>query len=119
MERCPSGCAVEVEKKEIAEVVMSVDIIIKAINEKRFLSVSYDGGLRKIAPCCYGKGTNNQELLRCWQESGFSQSGTLPAWRLMTVAKMQNIQLLDDIFSIPPGYNANGDKAIPDVIAKI
>lgn len=49
------------------------DNIVKAINEKRLLSVFYDGGERKIAPCCYGNGSRGQKLLRCWQVSGFSQ----------------------------------------------
>lgn len=94
-------------------------VIIKAINEKRLLSVFYDGGERKIAPCCYGNGRKGQELLRCWQISGFSQSGEIPAWKLMTVEKMQNVQILDESFTTPAGYDTAGDKTIPHVIAKI
>lgn len=95
------------------------DNIVKAINEKRLLSVFYDGGERKSAPCCYGNGSRGQKLLRCWQVSGFSQSGNVPAWKLMSVEKMQNINILDEGFTTPDGYNPAGDKAIPHVIAKI
>ncbi len=37
----------------------------------------------------------------------------------MSVEKMQNINILDEGFTTPDGYNPAGDKAIPHVIAKI
>lgn len=98
---------------------MVADVIVKAIDEKRVLSIFYDGGVRKVAPCCYGNGKKGQALLRCWQISGFSRSGNVPAWKLMSVEKIQNVQILDENFNIPDGYNHAGDKAIPNVIAKI
>jgi len=96
------------------------ETIVQAIQGRKLLSVWYNGGTRLIEPHCYGLGKAGQELLRCYQVSGYSSSNQPTGWKLMTASNLQSIMSVDRTASSPrPGYNPNGDKAIPTVYAMI
>lgn len=91
-----------------------------AIRSRQVLRISYGGGERIIEPHCCGYGSKNQGLLRCFQVSGFSQSGKPHDWKLMRVDEIDSCTPTGDTFEGErPGYNPLGDKAIPRVVAKL
>lgn len=94
--------------------------IVQAIANRRVLSIHYNGGARIIEPHCYGLGSSGQELLRCFQVSGHSNSNTPTGWKLMTASNIRNISSQGDTFPGPrPGYNPNRDPAIPTIYGKL
>jgi len=96
-----------------------MQIIIDAIHQKRVLKLWYGGGDRLIEPHCYGMGREGQGLLRCFQISGFSSSNAPFAWKLLTVAEIQDPSLTDQTFPTPrTDYNPQ-DKAMARVIAAL
>ncbi len=94
-------------------------ILADAIEKMMVLEIEYNGGFRIIEPHCYGKGAKGQELLRCYQLSGHSNSGKM-GWKLMRVEDINHMNSTGNSFSSPrEGYNPNGDKAIPTVFAML
>jgi len=94
-------------------------MLANAIEKMMVLEIEYNGGTRIIEPHCYGEGTKGQELLRCYQTSGYSESGKM-GWKLMRVEDIGHMGPTGDSFSRPrEGYNPNGDKAIPTVFAML
>lgn len=86
--------------------------IVAAIREARVLRVHYGGGERLIEPHCYGRGSEGQELLRCFQVSGHSNSGQPFGWKLFSVRGLRVIELTTEVFDTPrTDYNPD-DKAM-------
>lgn len=48
--------------------------------------------------------------LDAFQYDGFSKTGNLPAWRIFTLSKIENLQISDEKFEIADGYDVNSDK---------
>jgi hypothetical protein len=71
--------------------------IRRAIFERRMLSFTYDGQSRLAEPHDYGRLKDLDRVL-CYQVSGGSNSGTLPAWRLFEVSRMLDLKLSDQHF---------------------
>ena len=79
-----------------------------AIQAKRIIAFYYDGGLRKIEPYCHGVAKKDNEVLRAFQISGYSRSGSQIGLKLFSVSKISNLKILDEIFqSIKHDYNPN------------
>ena len=97
------------------------EMIIKAIQERLLLSFDYEGLTRLVQPAAYGTTTDGRPSLRACQIGGASSSGTLPAWRLFKVSRMQNMAFSGvggfSSFALP-GYR-RGDKALRVVFAEI
>jgi len=98
---------------------MSMETVVQAIQEHRTLSLNYNGGMRIVEPHCCGYGSSGQGLLRCWHVSGHSLSEQGPGWRLFTVAEISNCSIGEPPEGTRPHYNPAGDKAIPQVVAKL
>jgi hypothetical protein len=78
-------------------------VIAQSILEKRRLRFSYHGRTRLAEPQCYGVGAKGTELLRVHQIEGGGQREPL-----FDVAKMQDLVLLDEVFTRPgPNYTRN------------
>jgi hypothetical protein len=78
-------------------------VIAQSILEKRRLRFSYHGRTRLAEPQCYGVGAKGTELLRVHQIEGGAQREPL-----FDVAKMQDLVLLDEVFTRPgPNYTRN------------
>jgi predicted DNA-binding transcriptional regulator YafY len=99
---------------------MNIELIKKAIGEKRLLRFNYDNAQRIVEPHAVGYDNKNQLKMRAYQVGGFSSSGTIPDWRIYKVDEMSMVEVLDQFFeSARPGYNYLGDKAIPQMVSKI
>jgi len=80
--------------------------ICKAIQDRRQLQISYDGGKRVIEPYVYGA-CEARELLRAYQLSGFSRSRKR-GWKLFRVEDIAELKVLKKRFVAPhEGYMRN------------
>jgi len=93
--------------------------ICKAIREKRILTFMYDGHPRVVEPHCYGLTRTGKEAIRCYQTGGTGVKPDVTPWHLMTVAKMMNLQILEDSFSTTrPGYK-RGDEHMTTIFEQL
>jgi hypothetical protein len=90
------------------------DVLMRAIEQKRRMRFSYNGKTRLVEPQCYGIGTRGTELLRVHQLHGGQQREPL-----FDVAKISDLELLDDVFARPgPNYKKN-DSAMKTIFAQL
>ncbi len=85
--------------------IMSVDatvdrVIRAAIADKRLLAFRLDGLERIAEPHDYGV-RNGRPMLFVYQLEGGSRSGRLPDWRLVTVANVSHVRMLERTFGGP------------------
>jgi hypothetical protein len=85
--------------------------IIDAITELRALELRYNGYTRTVEPHAYGRDKSGDEILRCFQTGGGSQSGERVGWKLLKVADAYTIHKLQQSFSQHAEYKRN-DKAM-------
>ena len=74
------------------------EIIIEAIKNKKIIECTYKDELRVVEPYTYGLSSKDNDILRVYQIDGGSTSSDKLGWRLLTVDKMININVLDDDF---------------------
>ncbi|MCA0348730.1 MAG: WYL domain-containing protein [Bacteroidetes bacterium] len=82
--------------------------IIEAIENQNVIEFYYDGELRVVEPHCYGVSKAGNDVLRAFQVDGYSSSNKM-WWRMYTLSKMQQIQIVEDTFSSRNDYK-RGDK---------
>lgn len=85
--------------------------VIQAIRDRKVLELRYHGYSRIVEPHAYGRDKDGDEILRCYQTSGGSESGERIGWKLLKVREVFSLHLTKDIFSIRPEYKRN-DKAM-------
>lgn len=88
--------------------------IVQSIHQKRRLRFAYNGRIRVVEPQCYGIGRKGTELLRAHQLEG----GREPE-PLFNVAKMTNLEVLDDSFASPGPHYRKNDSAIEVIFAQL
>lgn len=90
-----------------------VKIICDAIVTRKTLYLYYDGGYRLVEPYCHGVSTALNEVLCCYQVSGYSESNKPEDWKLFNVTKMENIRIDETPFrGNRLGYNPNDSRMI-------
>jgi hypothetical protein len=88
--------------------------IVHSIRQRRRLRFSYNGRIRLVEPQCYGIGRKGTELLRAHQLEGGKEPEPL-----FNVAKIANLEVLDESFTSPgPNYRKN-DSAIEVIFAQL
>ena len=93
--------------------------ITQAIREMKLISLTYKGINRVVEPHAYGLSAKGNELLRCYQVQGSHTSIKQHDWDLLTVSKIENLNVLSDGFaSARPDYKKN-DKHIPTIYAQL
>ncbi|KAI5912446.1 MAG: hypothetical protein JSR40_06115 [Proteobacteria bacterium] len=92
--------------------------ITQAITEKRVLELRYHGYFRIVEPHAYGRDKYGDEILRCYQRSGGSESGESVGWKLLKVREVFSLQLTKDTFVARPEYRRN-DKALAYVFSQL
>ena len=87
-------------------------VICDAINNRSILKFHYDGQNRVVEPHAHGISTADNEVLRCYQVGGGSNSGEVPGWKMMTVNKISSLIVTENNFTGPrPGYR-KGDRGM-------
>ena len=92
-------------KTRLDHIVPSVDaprpidnLLRTAITQRRRIRFWYDGKERIAEPHDYGVQNGKLRLL-AYQVGGQSNSGALPAWRLVDVSGMSGLEILDRTFT--------------------
>ena len=89
-------------------------ILVAAIEHRRRLRFVYHGRTRLVEPQCYGLGTRGTELLRVHQLQGGEQREPL-----FDVAKLVDLEVLDETFDRPgPNYKRD-DSAMTSIFAQL
>jgi hypothetical protein len=86
-------------------------IICDAIRDQRVLELRYHGYSRTVEPHSYGRDKSGDEILRCYQISGGSESGERIGWKLLKIRDAFSIYVTTDSFTPRPQYRRN-DKAM-------
>ena len=93
--------------------------ICSAISGRRLLSFSYHGFPRIVEPHAHGVSKAGNDVMRCFQVSGGSESGKVVDWKLMLVDEMSGLSVLNDTFSGPrPGYQP-GDRGMVEIYCEL
>jgi len=93
--------------------------IIQAIRGMKLISLTYKGIDLIIEPHAYGLSAKGNELLRCYQIQGDHTSSRPHNWDLLTVSKIETLNVLSDGFaSALPDYKRD-DKHIPTIYAQL
>ena len=89
-------------------------VIAQSIAEKRRMRFSYHGRIRLVEPQCYGVGHKGTELLRAHQIQGGTQREPL-----FDVSKIDDLVLLDEVFTRPgPNYKRD-DSAMKTIYCQL
>jgi hypothetical protein len=95
-----------------------IDLLKTAVSDRKVLAFEYDGLPRLVEPHAVGLNKKGQLILRAFQITGGSASGSI-AWKLFTLEKATNLQLVDLTSHAPrSGYKA-GDKAMTQILAEL
>jgi hypothetical protein len=85
--------------------------ICEALRTKKILELRYHGYSRLVEPHAYGRDKSGEEVLRCYQISGGSESGERIGWKLLKVKDVFSLHITMDDF-IPHSEYRRNDKAI-------
>jgi len=86
-------------------------IICEAIHNKQVLELRYHGYSRVVEPHAHGRDKSGDEVLRCYQVSGGSESGERIGWKLLKVRDAFSLHVIEAEFAPRPEYRRN-DKAM-------
>lgn len=93
-------------------------IISQAIQQRKVLELRYHGYSRMVEPHAYGRDKDGDEILRCYQVSGGSESGERIGWKLLKVREVFSLHLTSDNFSVRSEYKRN-DKAMAYIFEQL
>jgi hypothetical protein len=92
--------------------------ICAAIRERKTLELRYNGYSRLVEPYAYGASANDEDLLRCYQMSGGSNSGETTGWKLLKTADIYMLQATTSTFECRREYR-RGDKAMDRIYCQL
>jgi hypothetical protein len=98
---------------------MENQTISQAIVGRKLLSFSYHGLPRVVEPHAYGISTRGNDVIRCFQVGGKSESGEAFGWKLMRTDEMTNLGLLEDKFSGPREGYKKGDRGMTKIYCEL
>ena len=93
-------------------------VITQAITENTTLELRYHGYSRIVEPHAYGRDKEGDEILRCFQTSGGSESGERAGWKLLKVREVFSLHLTKETFTSRAEYRRN-DKAMAYVFSQL
>ena len=92
--------------------------ICTAINERSLIELRYSGFSRLVEPHAYGRDKGGEEILRCFQVSGGSESGERTGWKLLKVREIFSLHGNPETFEARREYK-RGDKAMDFIFCQI
>lgn len=104
-------------------VKVSIEATVQAaILERRALLFAYegDGPTERLGhPHALFLGASGETLVDVFQVSGFTATGSLPAWRSFNVAKIVSARQLDSTYELAPGWDPDGAKYAGGIMAMV
>jgi hypothetical protein len=92
--------------------------LCSAIENQQLIELRYKGYSRTVEPHAYGRDKSGDEILRCYQISGGSESGERHGWKLLKVRDVFSFHLTINTFSVRSGYKSN-DSAMNYIFCQI
>lgn len=92
--------------------------IDQAVKEKRVLELRYHGYSRIVEPHIYGKDKNGEEVVRCYQLAGGSESGERAGWKLLKMKDVVLVHLAETHFVPRPEYRTE-DAVVRQVFSRL
>lgn len=92
--------------------------LAEAIKHRNLLELRYRGYSRLVQPYAYGRDKGGDEILRCYQTSGGSESGERAGWKLLKVRDVFMPVLTKETFTIRSEYR-RGDKAMIFIFCEV
>lgn len=92
--------------------------VIQAIQQRKQLELRYHGYSRIVEPHSYGRDKDGDEILRCYQISGGSESGERIGWKLLKIREVFSLHIMGNEFTVQPKYKRN-DKAMVYIFEQI
>jgi hypothetical protein len=89
-----------------------------AIRERKTIELRYGAFARLVEPHAYGRDNSGDEILRCYQVSGGSESGEWIGWKLLKVREVFSLHQTGTLFSVRPDYRRN-DKAMEYIFCQL
>ncbi len=89
-----------------------------AIKDAKIVELRYHGYARIVEPHAYGRDKSGDEILRCYQTSGGSESGERAGWKLLKVAEVYSVHVQKTTFQTRTGYRRN-DKAMEYIFREL
>ena len=81
--------------------------ICSAICSRHLIEFYYHGGFRLVEPFRYGEiAPGDNEVLECYQVSGYSELGELIGWKLFRVSEVSSLEIAGEQFNgVRPEYD--------------
>ena len=92
--------------------------LCNAIKNRCLVELRYAGYSRIVEPHAYGRDKSGDEILRCYQVSGGSESGERSGWKLLKVREVFLLQKTSSNFESRPEYKP-GDKAMEYIFCQL
>jgi hypothetical protein len=92
--------------------------ICKAVDERRVLELRYHGYSRIVEPHVYGQDKKGDEVVRCYQLAGGSDSGERAGWKLLKIKDAVVVHLAETLFVPRPEYSRN-DKVVMNIFCQV
>ncbi len=73
--------------------------IIEAVQQRRALTVFYDGYNRMVEPHVYGINSAGHEAVSCYQIAGGSSSGKAEGWKMLLISKLHSVAIAQQKFT--------------------
>jgi predicted DNA-binding transcriptional regulator YafY len=78
---------------------MDRDTIMRALEERRVVQLTYDGGgMRTVQPHAILRKPDGTELLEAYQVKGFSESGLEHGWKNFDLARIDQLEMKSETF---------------------
>ncbi|MGH2716780.1 MAG: WYL domain-containing protein [Thermoleophilaceae bacterium] len=93
-----------------------------AIEGRRVVRLGYNGDSgpeRTVHPHALFKAETGNLCLDSYQVDGYTTRGVLPQWRMFTVEKVTSIEVLDERFTVAPGWNPNAKRYRDGLVARV
>jgi hypothetical protein len=94
------------------------ETICKAVNETRVIELRYHGYFRIVEPHVYGLDKNGNEVIRCYQLAGGSDSGERAGWKLLKIKDVALSHLTETLFIPRPDYRRE-DRIVKTVFCQV
>lgn len=92
--------------------------ICQAIEERRLLELRYHGFSRMVEPHVYGEDKKGDEVVRCYQVAGGSESGERAGWKLLKIREAVVVHLAETLF-VPRSEYKRSDKVVMKVFCQV
>lgn len=92
--------------------------ISEAIQKKQVLELRYHGYSRVVEPHAYGRDKSGDEILRCYQTSGGSESGECAGWKLLKIGEAFSLHIVRECFTPRNEYRRN-DKVMEFIFCQL